>query len=476
MYKPMIKTLACAFLATSISSVTQAETLLEIYQQALKYDHEFKAAEAEYKAGMEDKNIGRAGLLPRVSVQGRWSDTSNERDGVEDQFVRDDAGQIVTNSNGDPVITSDVPTGTSTTDTTSSGYSVELTQPLFDMSIWHSFKKGKLDSKVALSEYEAAKQALIIRTAEAYFNALEAVDALETARAEENALSHSLEQTRKRFEVGLTAITEVHEAQAAFDSATASRLLAEGQLSINYEALEVITGQSYYALSPLKKDFPVVPPSPNDRKAWVNYAMENNFTLSAASLRSRSAHQSAKQQKAGHYPRLTGSWRYSDTNDSVSSVLNSDIDTTNESISLTLDIPIFAGGGTSAARRKAAQGYIQAKETFYKAQRDIVQQARSSHLNVLTNVATVKARQQAIVSSQSALDATQAGYEVGTRDLVNVLDAQRSLYAAQRNYYSTLYDYVLETLRLKEVAGMLKAEDVEALDKWLDAEKQVTRN
>lgn len=439
-------------LSAAISQHAMAEDLVEVYQKALDNDHTFRAAEAAYNAGRENKAIGRSNLLPSINASASWSDTSSE-------------------SLGNHVGADPFP---STTDTVASGYSISLEQPLFDMAAWARFKSGAANADLAGAQYESDKQNLIIRAAQAYFDTLLAVDTLTTALAEENALSHQLEQTKQRFEVGLTAITEVHEAQAVYDSAVADRLLAEGQVSISFEALEVITGESYEFVSPLKADFPVSLPVPASREEWVQRALGNNYQLKVASARAEAARQNSKAALAGHLPRLTGSLGYSDRNrDSETSYQSaitdmSDFDTEEESISLTLTVPIFNGGGTSASRRQSKQLAIQARENYLQTQRDIVQQVRSLHLSVETSVATVKARRQAITSSESALEATQAGYEVGTRDLVDVLNAQRNLFRAKRNYYDALYRYIINSLQLKSAAGVLQEDGLQELNVWLD--------
>ncbi len=447
-----------ALLTIAWSSASQAETLAEIYQQALQNDHKFKAARAAYQAGREDEKIGLSGLLPQINGEISWQETETKELGVQ---PGEDSPEVPVDR---------------TTETTTSGYKISLTQPLFDMGAWHSYKSGKLSRKVADAQLKTAQQALIIRTAEAYFDVLRAIDNFETAKAEENANSHQLEQSQKRFEVGLTAITEVHETQAAYDNSLARRLLAEGNVGIKFEALEVITGQSYRSVSPLKPDFPISPPSPSNRKDWVDFATQNNFALAAASLGSEVLRQVANQSKAAHYPKLIGNISYSDNNrDSTTGPAVTDIDADGPSFGVTLSIPLFAGGGVSASRRQAASNYLESKENYLQTQRDIVQQARSLHLTVLTDVATVKARKQAIKSNQSAVEATKAGYDVGTRDLVDVLVAQRSLYTAQSNYSDALYTYVLNTLKLKEVAGLLTEKDISELDAWLDPSRSQNR-
>lgn len=448
----MRRCFAYMFLSSALlSSFSLAESLDEIYQLALKNDHTYRAAQAAYASGSENRNIGLAGLLPQINAEVNWSDEASDTVGIEP----------------------DGPVNRSV-DSSSSGYTIILTQPLFDMAAWHFYKKGKIDSKAAEATFKAAQQSLVIRTAAAYFDALSAVDNFETAKAEESANLHQLEQTQKRFEVGLTAITEVLEAQASYDNSLARRLLLEGQVGIAFEGLEVITGQPYQHLSPLKTDFPISAPSPIDRKDWVQFATRNNFTLAASSLRAESLRQLANKSKAAHFPKITSQIIYSETNNRSGAI--TDLDTDGHSFGVTLSIPLFSGRNISSKRKQAANNYLEAKEKHFQTQRDTVQKARSLHLSVLTDVATVKARKQAIKSNQSAVEATQAGYEVGTRDLVDVLVSQRALYAAQSNYSNALYTYVLDTLKLKEVAGLLTEKDISDLDAWLDDARKVSRS
>lgn len=440
--------------------VAQADTLAEIYRLALEHDHKFKAAQASAAAGKEEVNIGLSGLLPQIDGTASYSESDTDQDGETFNFSSNDIDSLNQSSNRDATT-----------------YSVTLGQPIVNFAAWFNYKRGKLVSKQAEADFITAQRALIIRVAEAYFDALEAVDNLATAVAEETALKRQLDQTRQRFEVGLTAITEVHESQAAFDSAVANRLSAAGNLGITFEALEVITGHSHTQLSPLKDNFPVNNPEPAERHKWVKFAIENNSALKSAYLLAQASRQNAKAKTSDHLPTLSGAIEYSEVNADGDNGQLGFFDTTEEStsIALTLNVPIFSGGRTSASRRQAHQQYLEAKENHHQTQRDTIQNTRSIHLSVETGVASVKARKQAITSNQSALEATQAGYDVGTRDLVDVLNAQRNLYSAQRDYFTALYDYILSTLRLKEVAGILSPKDVEELNQWLDRTRPVSR-
>lgn len=450
-----LKIAAVAIVGAALSMTAYSETLEEVYQRALRNDHQFKAAQAAFAGGQENVAIGRAGLLPQID--GGYRHTRRES----------------------VIPLSDEP-GDRETTTTSKVLSAQVVQPLFNLAAWHNYRRGKSLANLAEAQFGVARQDLVLRAAEAYFDALNAVDNLETAVAEESALAHQLEQTRQRFEVGLTAITEVHEAQAAYDSAVALRLTAEGNLGIAFEALEVITGKPYNQLAPISDDFPVDNPVPADRHEWVELAVQNNFSLKVASLNAQAARRNAQARTSDHLPTIAGRLDYSDTSGDRVDDMQPDERFFSEgeetSISVTVNVPLFSGGGVSAQRRQAQNQYLESQENFYQAQRDTVQATRSLHLSVATSVASVKARKQAITSSRSALEATQAGYDVGTRDLVDVLNAQRALYSAQRDYYDALYTYILNSLRLKSAAGILSGEDLADLSQWLDASNPVSKS
>ncbi|HMU65657.1 MAG TPA: TolC family outer membrane protein [Cellvibrionaceae bacterium] len=427
-------------------ALAQADTLKEIYQQALQNDHQFKAAQANLAAGREAPVIGRAGLLPQVAGEAQLA--KQELD-----------------VSGQPQI--------SGRDATEKSYGVSLRQPLFDLAVWNQYRASQVQGDLAEIQFLADQQDLIIRTSQAYFDALKAVDNANTAKAEETALARQLEQTKQRFAVGLIAITDVHEAQAAYDAAVAAKLLAQGQVGIAVQAVEVLTGKAYTGLSPLQGKFPVTAPVPEARQEWVDFALKNNLQLKGAAGRAQVAEYNYKAKAAGHLPTVYGSLSYEKADSSGDgysgpAAYHLDSDSTTKVAAISLKVPIFTGGYTSASRRQALQQRYAADEGKLQAERDIVQATRSFHLSVMTGVASVKARQQSIVSSQSALDATKAGYDVGTRDLVDLLRAQQNLFRAQRDYADALYSYVLGSLKLKQAAGMLSEKDVEALDNWLD--------
>jgi outer membrane protein len=430
-----------------------ANTLLDIYDLALKNDAQLKADKAGYEAGQEYGAIARAGLLPQINATYSAYDKSDT--------------DITNNLDA-------TKSGNKNSKTT--GWNITLTQPLFDLSAWYVYKQGQKLSEQAEAQFGADQQSLIVRVTTAYFNVLRSVDKLETTIAEQNAFAHQLDQVKQRFDVGLTAITDVHEAQAAYDSAVASTLEARGSLSISYEALEVLTGKAEDQIAPLSNTFPVVNPTPADRAEWVNFALKNNYNLKATRLGADAAAKKANAARAEHLPTV-GATLGRNKFDSDGKEFNIPFDgrTEGNSASIGVNIPIFSGLRTSSTARQAVAQGLEAEELFNSAQRGTIQNARTLHLSVETDVARVAARKQATVSNQSALEATQAGYEVGTRNLVEVLQAQSKLYQARRDYANALYDYVIDTVKLREVAGMLTPADVQEVDKWLQEGAPVSR-
>lgn len=430
-----------------------ANSLLDIYDLALKNDAQLKADQAGYEAGKELGNIARAGLLPQINATYTAYD-KNDTD-ITDKLSALQSGN---------------------TNSKTTGWNVTLNQPLFDLSAWYVYKQGQKLSAQAEAQFGADQQSLIVRVATAYFNVLRSVDKLETTIAEQNAFAHQLDQVKQRFDVGLTAITDVHEAQAAYDSAVAASLEARGSLSINYEALEVLTGKAEDQIAPLSDKFPVVNPTPADRAEWVSFALKNNYNLKATRMRADAADANADAARAEHLPTVNATLGYAKhDSDGDRYKVPFDTNTDGNTVSVNVNIPIFSGLRTSSSARQAVSQGLQAQELFNSAERNTIQNARALHLSVETDVARIAARKQATVSNQSALEATQAGYEVGTRNLVEVLQAQSKLYQARRDYANALYDYVIDTIKLREVAGMLTPADVQEVDKWLQEGAPVSR-
>ena len=432
------------------STSSHSETLLEIYELATANDREYKASVARFKVNRETLNIARSNLLPQIVGSASYSDEDSDASGTIDG----------TSANGD-----------TSSDTTN--YSISLEQAIIDFSAFNNYRGGKIRTAAAEVQLAADKQNLIIRSAQAYFDALSAIDQLRTSQAEEKALATQLEQTQQRYEVGLISINDVYETQAAYDSSVADRISAEVNVGIQLEGLTILTGKTHSSIAPLKDSFIASPPAPNNKETWIDAAKKGNLSLQVSKLNADATAYEAKAARGNRLPTLRGSLRYGNSTIERSGVSTRDTDTDTKRIGLDLSIPIYTGGNLSALQRQAVQNQIEARERFLLAQRNTIQSTRTIFLEVTTNIAQIKARKQAILSNESALEATKAGYEAGTRDIVDVVNAQRNLFQAQRDYFTTLYDYIVNTLELKEVAGTLAVKDLQELENWLQETRAV---
>ena len=422
------------------SASAKAETLADIYQSAVLNDPVAGAASATYKANKETLNQGRAVLLPQLTASSRKVEPSSD-DNIE------------------PVKTT---------------YAASLSQSLFNVPAWFQFQSAKKMDQVAEAQFATQQQSLIIRVSESYFNVLRAFDNKQTRKAEELAIQRQLEQVTERFEVGLLPITDVHEIQAIFDDASVNSLEANGALDIAFDQLQVLSGKNHSQLAGLKDDFVAKAPNPIASESWVAFALANNFELKASLLAQQAANQTAIAAKAQHLPKITVSADYSKRDVEATTAAEALV-TEQTAINLNLTMPIFSGGLISSQARQSSYQSKAAEQNYIAVKRNTMQAARSKHQLAITNAARVKARKQAITSAESALKATQAGYDVGTRNIVDVLVAQRTLFQAKRNFSNARYDYILSMMRLKQVAGQLSPEDVYELNNWLNLEISISR-
>jgi len=445
----------CALAMCLFSFAVTADDLLDIYQLALQNDPTFRAAKASLRAGLEEKNLGRAGLLPKVNINAGLTFTRTENLG---QF---------------PIGGVTIPNNTKSNRKTKN-WGASLNQPLFDLTAWFQFQRGQELTQKAQVQFATDQQSLILRVVEAYIEVLRAHANLGASTAQEIATQRQLDQAKQRFDVGLAAITDVREAEAAHDLALANRLADEGALQVAKERLSILTGQQHSQLAVLKKDYPVSQPEPLNLEKWIQFAQQNNYDIKVAEYARRAALQAARAAGAEHFPKITVNAKFDQThsdierNNTVRDIVeNLEIDTTEGAVSLNLNMPLFAGGGISAGRRKAYAEYDRANEEYLGAKRNTIQDTRAQYINLMTSIARVRAGKQAVISSRASLEATEAGYEVGTRNIVDVLDAVRTLHSAIKDYANARLDYVLANLRLKREAGTLSPEDIIQLNQWL---------
>lgn len=435
--------LASAVALATLSDIASADTLLEVYQRAAENDPQLRQAEAAYQAVEQTKRQARARLLPQLTAT---AGLSRERQEIEN---------------------SDSPLfQPGTFNSTTKNYSLNLNQALYRRDYFVNLRQADAAIGQALANYDAEWQNLVVRTADLYFNVLAAADDLEFARAEKNANQRLFEQIKQRFEVGLIAITDVHESQAAYDLAVAREIAAETRLAISREELRETTGYSPATLATLQETIPLLTPEPADMTVWLENAGRQNLSFIAAQFAVDAAREEMKLRRAGHYPSLdaVASYGYSD----VGAGRFGASESYDSSIGLQLRLPLYEGGGTSARVREGQYRLIQAQEALEQQRRAVDRQTRSAYLDVLDNISSVNALKQARISSESALEATEAGYEVGTRTIVDVVQSRRNLFDAQRNYARTRYDYILSILRLRQAAGLLEVKDLEEINRWLN--------
>ena len=440
-------------------AAAQAASLLEIYQQALQSDPQIHEAEARRLAALEAKPQARGAYLPQISAGGDYS-VSN-RSGPIGIFDPDTGERRTV----DAEIETDVVS-----------WNVTLRQSLFRWDQIVNLRRA--DKLVAKAEAvrEAAQQDLIVRVAQRYFDVLAAEDRLTSIHANRTAIARQLEQAKQRFEVGLIAITDVQESQAAYDNSVADEIGAKRSLATAREFLREITGEYVSELSAPTDDFPLITPEPNDETSWVELSLGQNLNLAASRIDEQLARDEISFRRSGHYPTLDlVASTNEDTTDQTTTTpfgtTSDELTNPRDSISVQLSVPLFAGGGTSSRVREAVYLHRAAREQLQRVTRETERQARDAYLGVISERSRVTALAQAVASSRTALQATKAGFEVGTRTIVDVLDSQFALYAAITNYYQSRYDYVLNALRLKQAAGTLEVQDLERIDRWLSERK-----
>ena len=464
--KKLIKISALVFAVSIIALPASADaaSLLEIYQQALQSDPQVHEAEARRLAAREARPQARSAYLPQISLSGDYSMTENSGP----TFFQPDLTQP--RIEAERTVENDV-----------MDWGIVLRQTVFRWDTIVNLKRADKQVTRAEAVREAAQQDLIIRVAQRYFDVLAAEDRLTSIHANRTAIARRLEQAKQRFEVGLIAITDVQESQAAYDQSVADEIGAKRQLATSREFLREITGEYVTELSAPKDDFPLRPPEKSERD-WVDMSLSQNLNLVASRLDEKLARDEISFRRNGHYPtlELTARINEDDTDtdarydfiDPITGQPNSvsfsdSIPGKSEGIFLSLNVPLFAGGGTTSRVREAVYLHRASREQLQRVTRETERQSRDAYLGVLAEESRVKALKQAVASNRTALEATQAGFDVGTRTIVDVLNSQFSLYAAITNYYQSRYDYVLNVLRLKQAAGTLQVQDLEEIDQFL---------
>jgi outer membrane protein len=442
--KKTISALIIGLVCATSSSLVNAEDLLSVYNQAKASDPTVLKSRALFNASKEDIDQARATLLPQVNATGNFTKSENDVDGLPSPYSKSESTSVT----------------------------IRFGMEIYNHSSWLRLDNAKKSAHRSDVSYQAAKQDLIVRVTSAYFDVLSAKDDLDFAKAEKAAIERQLEQTKQRYSVGLTAVTDVHEAQAQYDNAVTSEIRAENSVFTAEEALRVITNVYPRDLKILNTErFSTSRPVPDSANEWQQTAEAKNLDLIVQKISVDIAKENINIATSGHYPSLdlSGSYGQSDSDDLLNSTNNSGGDS--QSIGITLTVPIYSGGATSSAVRKAQSNYVAASQDLAQTHRNVVRNTRNAYNTVIAAVSAIKALGQSVVSAESALKATEAGFEVGTRTIVDVLDSTRNLYNAKRNLSSTRYAYVQNILTLKRAAGTITEQDLININQGLSAPK-----
>lgn len=435
-------------LGLTLSSLSAFATdLLSAYRDALAYDAQYTAARANREAGIEKLPQARAGLLP--TVQASANTQMNEQDSL---LRQDNARPLNARYN-------------------TNGWTVQLSQPLFRWQNWVAYTQAELASTAAELELENARQELMLRVAQAYFEVLLAEETVATTDAQISATQEQLAVAKKSFELGAATITDTHEAQARLDLATAQSLAAQSELMVKQQTLQTLTGKSTAAVKRLRKSLSLSRPQPDDASQWAEMASTSNLLVQVRQSSSEIASREVDKQRAGHYPTvdLVASRGNSATGNSIAYGIpraGSNVDTTTVGVQLTM--PIFAGGSVNSKQREAVALKEKALAELEHARRTATLGARQAYLGVSSGLAQIRAYEAALTSSQSSVDSNKLGYQVGVRINIDVLNAQSQLYETRQKLAKARIETLLSQLKLKSAAGSLGEDDLRAINGMLE--------
>lgn len=452
--RTVLSTLIGALLSGSISllpSPAQSEDLIQVYDLAVRSDPTLREAEQQLFATREVKPQARALLLPQLSAQGEGNYTSGETS--------------TRSQTRDPALQQDAVTTTYNQSYTSGTATALVSQSIYNRASWMTLKQSNDVIAQAEAQYRNAQIDLMVRTTEAYFNVLRAADAVTVSESLVRANERQLDQSKQRFEVGLVAITDVNESQAAYDSSRANLINAKVALDNAWEALRVIIGPFSQPLARLGDKLPLAPPQPNSLDVWADTAMRSNYGIIAASEAAQAAKTGIEIERSGFYPSVGAQAGYQ------ASTSNQDIGTVGTRgafVGLTLNVPIYQGGAVASRTRQAGYQFRAAQDRLDQTRRSVSQQVKDAFRGIQSSIEDVKARQAAVVSARSSLASTEAGLEVGTRTQVDVLNAQRNLFQAEFDYLSSRYTYIINGVKLHQATSTLTREVLEKGNSWLN--------
>ncbi len=455
-----LRPLTLALALAGLSAQAAATDLVEAYDLARNSDPQFASSGALKNAQAEGVVQSRAALLPQVTADVSFNRSQSSGSG----------NQVVAGLN--------TPTNSTYSESSGRNSGVNVRQSIYDHANYTRLGASKARARQAESEYDAAADALIVRVADAYFNVLTQIETLASSRAEERSVKRQLDQADKRLEVGLAPITDVHEARARYDSSRAATILQATALDDAYEALAEITGAKLSNLKGLSTDFRPENSDTRTIEEWVATALENNPALRARAEALAAAEKDVGTARAAHYPTLSAQASYGDDARWGDNTLRSlppsttqfGNQSTGPSYGITFSVPIFSGFATQSRVRQALFQRDRVADALEQEKRALMRTTRGAYRNLISGAAEVEARRLAVVSAQAAYEAGEAGLEVGTRTIVDVLIAQQQLYLAKREYARSRHAYLVNLLRLRQAAGVLEPGDLQLVNRYLVAD------
>jgi len=424
-----------------------AEDLLGAYGLALKNDPRFIGARYERDASVEKLSQARAGLLPKLTAEGVYTQTRQNIISSDNTVY----GQ-----------------GTSTFPTTS--YSLSLTQPLINFASWASLQRAKATAKGADLRLEVAKQDLMVRLAKSYLGALATRDNVEFIGAEELAVSRYHELVSGRFASGLTARTDLLDAKARLSDVKARKIAAESTMDDAFQALKEIAGQDLAKIAPLREELPLLSPDPDKIDAWIDATVKQSPALEMQRQAVEEARHEISRQQAGHYPYLNLEANY-DRTKTEGTLFGGGSEVETASALVRLSVPLYEGGIVNSRTREARGLYQSAVQEEERQVRAAKKETRAAYLGVASSIERVRALRDAVEAQKLVLEAKKEGYRSGLYTIVAVLDAERDLYRARRDYAVARYDYIMNSLRLKKSVGTLSESDIASVNEWLEGER-----
>ncbi|MCK5817681.1 MAG: TolC family outer membrane protein [Psychromonas sp.] len=430
------------FLALALSFNVAADSLMQVYDVAKLNDPTILKSYAQFQKSTQAITSREASLLPQINLTGKTGYTHGLLNINSNKPTPDK--RTLNNTNGQAILS--------------------LSQELYNGAVWQNMNVAEKVATEDEAKYGYEAQSLLLRTAQAYFAVLRAADGVKSIKANKRSVERQLEQTKQRFHVGLIAITDVHEAQAEYDRTVAEEITSENNLVNAYYGLRQLTGRDVIEVKYLNgNDF-----SPQKLegsvKSWRNKALEYNLSLHSARIAKEVAKMQIRLAETGHEPTLRFDANATDNTNHFPEPDNGQrhtfADNATANAAIELNIPLYKGGGISSLVKEAEYGYVIASENLVENFRNTEAQVNSGYNNVRASISTITAYEQAVKSSRSALKATQAGFEVGTRTVVDVLDATRNLYSAENDLANGRYDYILNMLTLKLDAGTLEEKDL----------------